>query len=343
MANSLGIAIIGCGWAGRTHADAFVDADVSVEWAIDTDGDRAVALANRFDTATASTDYDRALADPAVDAVDVCLPHHLHEEVTVAAARKGKHVLCEKPIADSLTAADNMIRAAEDQGVVLMIGENVHFDPTVKEIQKILETGVIGAPALAQVSRQANLEEDFLSRREWFLDEEAAGGGIMMSGGIHDIEMLRLILDAEPVSVYANRARQRFDEMDGDDTSVATLRFDDGTVAVLVESFTMKSLDTAAGGEVHTVRIDGDHGSISTTGDLIQLYSERQDVSWSDGPVDKRVSVPDEDPFKQQTVHFIDCVRTGRTPVTDGESQRELLRIVKTAYESMTVDEVISL
>jgi len=207
-----------------------------------------------------ATDYRKALDDPQVDAVDICLPHNLHAPIAMKAAEAGKHVLCEKPIAASLEEADRMIEAAEQAGVVLMIAENVRFNPLFHKIRDLLQDGVIGQPALIQMTRECYLTRSFLEDRRWFLDDKAAAGGIMMSGGIHDFETMRMLI-GEVESVQALRARQRFLEMEGDDTSVALVRFRDGTVGTLVESFVMKSLTTAAGPEVHTLRIDGDLGA----------------------------------------------------------------------------------
>ncbi|MGH2368497.1 MAG: Gfo/Idh/MocA family protein, partial [Chloroflexota bacterium] len=282
MDTPLGVAMIGCGWAGQRHAPAYALAGGQLRWAVDADRQRAEALTaalpeGRAGDVRIGTDYRPALDDPAVQSVDICLPHHLHAEVAIAAAQAGKHVLVEKPLAATLDEADQMIAAAERAGVLLMVAENVHFNPLYLRVRDLLRDGAIGRPALIQMTREAYLRESFLKERPWFLDAHAAAGGIMMSGGIHDFETMRLLI-GEVESVYALRARQRFHEMDGDDTSVALVRFRDGTAGTLVESFLMKSLVTASGPEVHTLRVDGDLGSLSVAdGTTIRLFSERPD------------------------------------------------------------------
>jgi predicted dehydrogenase len=287
-------------------------------------------------------DYRRALADAQVDAVAVCLPHNLHASVAVEAAQAGKHVLCEKPIAATLVEADRMIAAAERAAVTLMVAENVRFDPLLLKVQTLLKEGATGQPALVQVTQECYLRRSFLEERRWFLDRAAAAGGIMMSGGVHDFEKLRMLM-GEIEGVQALRARQRFLEMEGDDTSVALVRFQSGAVGTLVESFLMKSLVTASGPEVHTLRIDGDLGSMSVRdGQTIHLFSERPDLLPGGELVQHDIHVPERDTFALEVEHFIQCVRTGVEPITSGRSQRRPLELVLAAYRSMETGQPVA-
>jgi predicted dehydrogenase len=157
----------------------------------------------------------------------------------------------------------------------------------------------------------------------------------MMSGGIHDFETMRMLI-GEMESIQALRARQRFTEMEGDDTSTAMLRFTDGTVGMLVESFIMKSLTTASGPEVHTLRIDGDLGSLSTSdGQTITVFSEREDYLPGGQLREHRIHVPSQNSFQLQIAHFLESIRTDTEPITSGRSQRRALEIVLAAYRSM--------
>jgi predicted dehydrogenase len=116
------VAIIGCGWAGVRHAAAYAQCGAQVTWAVDTDPARASRVQANFPAARVADDYTLALADPVLKAVDICLPHHLHAPVALAAAQAGKHILVEKPLAASLDEADQMIAAADQAGVILMGG-----------------------------------------------------------------------------------------------------------------------------------------------------------------------------------------------------------------------------
>jgi predicted dehydrogenase len=338
MTQPLHIAIIGCGWAGVRHARAFDQCGAVVRWAVDLDLTRAQALADALASQQGvrlTADYREALDDPAVDAVDVCLPHNLHAPVAIDAARAGKHVLCEKPIADTLAAADRMIASADTAGVTLMIAENERFNPLYRKVRELLDRGTIGTPALVQRTRECYLTRSFVEDRPWFLDAKAAAGGMMMAGGVHDFETTRMLVgDVE--SVYALRAPQRFLELEGDDTSVAIVRFQSGAVGTFVLSFVMKSLTTAAGPEVHTLRIDGDLGSLSVRdGQTIHLFAEQGESFLGERLVQHDIVVPPQDTFLLEVAHFIHCVQTSEEPLTSGRTQRRPLELVLAAYRSM--------
>jgi predicted dehydrogenase len=333
------VALIGCGWAGLRHARAYLQAGAELRWLLDTDLGRAEGLRRELGAAAAAsrvgTDYREALLDPDVDAADICLPHDLHATVTIEAAAAGKHILCEKPLAATLEEADRMIAAADAAGVVLMVAENVRFDPVYVRVGELLRAGTIGKPALVQRARECYLRASFLTERPWFLNARAAAGGIMMSGGVHDFELMRMLI-GEVASVHALRAPQRFLEMEGDDTSVALIRFRDGAVGTLVESFLMKSLATAAGPEVHTLRIDGDLGSLMVGEDRrIRFYSELPEYQPGGQLTAHELHVPEADTFALEIAHFLEAIATGAEPLTSGRSQRIPLACVLAAYRSM--------
>jgi UDP-N-acetylglucosamine 3-dehydrogenase len=165
----------------------------------------------------------------------------------------------------------------------------------------------------------------------------------MMSGGVHDFEMLRMLF-GEVASVYALRAPQRFGEMEGDDTSVALVRFRGGVVATLVESFVMKSLTTAGGQEVHSLRVDGDLGCLAVPdGRTILLVSERPEYLPGGVLAQHDLLVPPADTFSAEIAHFLECIRTGREPITSGRTQRHPLAAVIAAYQSMESGQPVAL
>ena len=131
------VGIIGCGWAGARHARAFANQGVAIAWAVDLHAARAQAVANLQAGARASVDYREALDDPDLDAVDICLPHHLHARVSIEAIARGKHVLCEKPLAATLQEADGMITAAKKACVTLMVAENEVFSPLYRRVPRL--------------------------------------------------------------------------------------------------------------------------------------------------------------------------------------------------------------
>lgn len=338
MKKPMSVGIIGCGWAGVRHAKAFIKQGTPVAWAVDVSSSRAKAVASLAPDVHVSSDYREALHDPDLSAVDICLPHNLHARLTIEAVKRGKHVLCEKPLAVSLAEADRMIAATEKAGVILMVAENEVFSPLYIRIRDLVNSGAIGKPALVQMTRGCYLEQSFKKERPWFLDQKAVGGGMMMSGGVHDFEKLRMIV-GEVASVYARRAPQRFTDMQGDDTSVAMLRFVDGAVGIMVQSYLMKNALTASGIEEHTMRIEGERGSIraaGTNGGRIVLFRDSlRDPLLARVPFETEIIVPEVDTFDLEVGHFVECVLTGKEPITTGKRMRKPLELVLAAYKSM--------
>lgn len=327
------VALVGCGWAGERHARAFRSIGVRVAWVVDPTEARRLALAEATGARPAA-DPEAAIADPTVEAAVLCLPHRLHAPEAVRWLEAGRHVLCEKPLATTLTEADAMIAAADRAGRVLMVAENVWFDPALLRIRELLRSGAIGAVSLVQISRDVWTTDDDLQARPWYGAGTAEGGGIMMAGGIHDIEKARL-LAGEVAGVCAVRAPQRLVAMQADDTSVAVLRFASGAVGVLVESFSARIPATSAGGELHRLRLDGAAGSIlHDGGGPITLFTI--DGNRRESAREQTISVEPVDTFRDEAEHFARCVATGEEPLTSGRSQRRALELVVEAHRSMS-------
>lgn len=326
------VAVVGCGTISEFHLQAFSHFGVPVAWAVDTSSERREAAGSRFG-ARASAHIEDALADAEVDAVDLCLPHYLHAPMAIRALEAGKHVLCEKPLAISLEEADKMIEAADHAGKVLMVGENIRYDSAFLKIRDLLEEGAIGEVSLAQITRDVWMTEQDLQERPWFQREGTAGGGIMMSGGVHDLEKARMLF-GEISHISAVRAPQRQWGMEGDDTSVAMVRFTSGAVGTIVESYSAITPVTDKGGELHTLRIDGSLGTITYRGGgVVHLFSSPQRARGSS--IQETIDAGQNDTFQAEIGHFLHCVKNGQEPITSARSQRRPLELVLAAYQSM--------
>src|SRR5512132_3830338 len=144
-AGPLGLALVGCGRFATFHARAARRLGGAVRIAFASrDPGRAEAYRRRFGGFAAFGSYEAAAADPRVDALIVCTPHHLHEAHARLAAEHGKAVLLEKPIARTLPEADAILGAARSAGVVLMVAENAHFVPAFAATRAYVRAGAIG-------------------------------------------------------------------------------------------------------------------------------------------------------------------------------------------------------
>jgi len=233
MARRLRMALVGCGAISRVHLPAIREGapEIEVTAAIDPDPTRAQAIALETG-ARVFTSLADGLADGDFEAVDLMLPHHLHEEVAVAAFAAGKHVLLEKPMATTLPACERILAAARRAGTVFMVAENAQYWPEISLAKQLLDGDAIGAVLTARASFAIPpLPEYYLGEGAWRLDEEIAGGGITVDTGSHWIRPLRMWLGEvdEVVGAIAHPWRA----MAGESLVRALLRFESGVVASL--------------------------------------------------------------------------------------------------------------
>src|SRR5258708_2872863 len=131
----LKVGLIGCGDIARAHANAWLTLGnkVTITAVSDVVENSAKAMGQRVGGADVFTDYRRLIETADVDAVDICLPHHLHRDAIVAGARGGKHVICEKPLCLTLDEAEEIGGAVRSAGVTMMCAHNQLFDPAVQK------------------------------------------------------------------------------------------------------------------------------------------------------------------------------------------------------------------
>lgn len=317
--------IIGSGWAGEQHARAMRALADRVELVAvaDVDVGRAAALVERWQALDWTGDYRELWNHHILDAVSICLPHHLHAPVAIAAAQEGMHILVEKPLATTLAEADAMIATADAAGVRLMVAENMRFDRTYQEVAALIQSGALGEVFLVRLSREHEMHA-YLRARPWFLQEES--GGILYSGGIHDFELLRM-LAGEIEHVYALQAPKALPEMRGDDTAVVLAGMRSGAVAVVTESFSLKTPEPGVQGSVH-----GSRGSLWFGGNRIRRYPPAGDAAPA---VAEEITVAPHDTFEAELAHFLDCLDDDREPITSARDQRKPLVAVLAAYASI--------
>lgn len=286
--------------------------------------DVAQERAREWGVPFATNNLIAALDRPGVQAVDICLPHTLHAEVAEMALVAGKHVLVEKPFATSIPEADAMIGAAARARRILMVAENVRYDATYLRMAELIFSGAIGAPFLCRISRDHQMH-DALRARPWFFTDPT--GGIMWSGGIHDIETVRMLMGDAPISeVYATATRKMLAEMATDDTSVGLFRMEGGGVAVLSESFSTH----APNGERIRVEVFGPDGSLMTEGDgTLTIVAP--------GGSTHTERIPHEETFTAEIRHFLDCIRAGDEPATAAWAMRPGLAAILAAQASIAV------
>ena len=197
------------------------------------DGDAARAVADRLAIPTAHGSYEALLADPGIDAVYIPLPNHLHAEWTIAAARAGKHVLCEKPLAMTADDAERMAAVARDAGVVLMEAFMYRLHPSWVAVRDLVASGRIGRLRAVQ-SWFSYYNDDPANIR----NVRAFGGGALYDIGCYNVNLSRLLFGGEPVRVAAAITR---DPTSGVDIVTSAILEFDGGVATFTCSTRMES------------------------------------------------------------------------------------------------------
>lgn len=176
---------------------------------------------------------DELVAHPDIDAVFIVSANALHCPETLAAAKAGKHVLVEKPMALNCGEAEMMIEACANHGVKLQVGHMVRLSPVVARIREIIASGALGSIAYA---RAEFMYDGRMSKRGWLLDRAVAGGGPVFDIGVHCLDTLRYVLQDEPVSAKGQLSPEP-SATATETTAELALRFSKGTVASVVCSY----------------------------------------------------------------------------------------------------------
>src|SRR5215472_3019402 len=194
----LGLCVVGCGEFARTFAQAMQSARDEIElFFASRDVQRARAYAQTFRGSGVFGSYEAAAADPRVEALYLCTPHHLHREHVAMAAQARKHILVEKPIARTLTEAQAMIAQAQEAGVTLMVAENYRFMAAVRQCKALIERGAVGALRMVQFQEEAPFRPT-----GWRNRRALNGGGVFIDSGIHKVDLL-LYLVGTLAQLYA--------------------------------------------------------------------------------------------------------------------------------------------
>ena len=312
--------IIGAGDIVRKRVAAAIrDAENSALVAIcRRDAALSEASARELGAAKWFSDWRELVASDAIDAVYVATPVYLHCEQTVAAAEAGKHVLCEKPMAMSVSQCEEMIAACETANVKLGVAYYRHFYPSIRRVREIIESGEIGKISLVRVDAFEPFDPSPEDPRAWLLDPTISGGGPMMDFGCHRIEILQnLFGEADGVvGAVSNDVFSRAVE----DTAVATIHFKTGATTVV-------SVTHATPEVVDRIEIIGTQGSIS----IPALNSPEVLVRTKQGERTES-HAPHRNLHQPLIEDFIAAVRDDRSPTVDGHAGKRVSVVLERIY-----------
>lgn len=268
--------------------------------------------------------FDRIRDNPEVDVVYVVLPNAMHAEYTVRAAKAGKHVLCEKPMAVSAAECEMMIAACKAAGRKLMIGYRCHFEPFNLDAMRLARSGAAGRP------RYVVSEHGFVQRdpSKWRLKKALSGGGSLMDMGVYSLQAARYMTGEEPTAVTARESTDRRDPRfrEVEDIIQWTLDFPSGAIGQCMSMYSANQ---------NHILLMGDQGRIEL--EPATRYDGNRMWTGKDGR-EEEITAPPPGPGKTQFAgqldHMAQCVLTGSEPIVSGEEGLRDLRIIEAIYRS---------
>lgn len=310
--------------------------DMEIVAVCDLNGERAEQVAKKHDVKHVYTDFNEMVKRDDIDAISVCTWNNAHAAATIAALQAGKHVLCEKPPAMTVAEAEAMRDAAKESGKTLMYGLVQRYRTEVQVLKEMMAAGKFGDIYFGKTS--------ILRRRGtplgWFTDPAKSGGGPVIDIGVHLIDVTRYLMGSpNPVRVSANvfnklgdyqtKGVSRWTAFDTDnlvfgveDMAGGVIHFDNGASMIFDVSWAANVKEIG----FHS-QVVGTKAGASV--DPFEIYSEDEGYLTDIKPVVNRTNS-----FENEVRHFLDCIKTGATPVSNAEEGIAIQKILNGIYDS---------
>ena len=323
----IGYAVIGLGQiAGHFLSGVQLTTNSRITALVSGHPEKAARIAAQYDVPTGSIynyeNFDEIARNPAVDAVYVALPNSMHAEYTIRAAKAGKHVLCEKPMATSVADCEAMIAACKAASVKLMIAYRCHYEPTNLKAIQIIRDGSLG--------KVQAIESSFgfdISPQQWRLSKKLAGGGPLYDVGIYSLNACRYLTGEEPehISAFASTIDRdgRFSEVE--ENVSWTMRFPSGIVA--------SCLTTYGANMPGYYRVYGSKGWLQV--DQAFVYEGlRLRAEWPGTTLDELNPAKDPSHFMAEAAHFSRDIQTNQEPRANGQEGLRDMQYIAQIYKS---------
>ena len=332
------LALIGAGaWSGAVGNAMMKSRKVRLATCFDVNPQKQRALSEKFDCRQEAS-YEDVLKRDDIDGVHLISPNAVHAEQAILAARHGKHVFVEKPMANTLADAKKMIAACQEANVVLMVGHHLRRLAGFRKLKALIADGAIGDPIQVEANFSQNLgfaltPDSF----RWRGDDSGCPAGALMTLGIHHADLLNYLLGPiETVFAYFNKL---YIEAPVEDVTTTIFQFKSGVLGYLGSNY--------ASPKACWVYVYGTEANLLCTVTLQQLPFEAYLLRWQKIDQDTRLQIfrkgrtGGEDialntgnPILEEIDEFADCIRTGKKPETDGHGALQALALVRAAIKS---------
>lgn len=331
------VAIVGAGnIAQSAHLPAYqLRNDIEITGIADLNLARAEEAAKKFGIPKAFSSIEEMLEKVECDYVDVCVWNRSHAPCVIAAAKAGKHILCEKPMADTLENALKMKKAVEEAGVIFMLAVPTRYSSEAQYARELLDTGKLGDVYFAKTAYTRRRGTPF----GWFTDTEKSGGGPVIDIGVHCIDRTWYLMgNPKPVRISAatsyaignfdTKGVDRWTALDSDltafnteDSASGIIHFENGASMLFEVSWAQNGP-----GESFT-QVFGSKAGFKL--DPLTVYGEELKYL-----TDNQPSLPKVNLFSAEIEHFLTCLRTGLKPISDLEQAVNMQRILQGIYDS---------
>jgi predicted dehydrogenase len=343
------VVLLGTGFIADIHLESYrrFVPEAEVVAVFSRNAETAETFAKAHGVPRWSANLDEVIGQTDCDVVDVCLPNQLHHRAVMTAARAGRHVVVEKPLALTLEQADEMITACRRANVKLMYAEELCFAPKYERARTLVQEGAIGA-----IYQMRQCEKHSGPHSAWFYDIEQSGGGVLMDMGCHGLAWFRWMLGGRPraLSVYAHLQGNLIHggrPTRGEENSVSIVEFEGGAIGVAENSWAKHGgMDDRAevygtGGVIYADLFQGNAAlTYSQQGYGYAMEKAGSTQGWTFTIVEEAFNQG----YPQELRHFIvDCVRNGQEPLVTGDDGRAVLEMLYAAYRSARTGQKVQL
>lgn len=322
-------AIIGCGLISKNHLKALEQVDAAEIYAVcDIDPDKALTAARAYDVPVIYQDYHELLADPEVDTVHICTPHHLHCQMSIDSFAAGKHVLCEKPMALSVEDAKRMLAARDRAGKQLAVCFQNRYNEASIYLKELVASGKLGILLGARGQVTWNRKPEYYSESCWRGRWSTEGGGVLINQAIHTFDLLQW-LTCEIKTVEASISTKRLKEtIEVEDTADVLM---EGTGGQRVLFYASNCYVKNAPVEMELI---GTKGSVKLVGNKVftELGEMVESHDYSSGAVHGKDYWGSGHGFLIQD--FYHCIESGRAFPVSGEEAMVSVKLLEAVYAS---------
>ena len=312
---TVNVGVIGVGAMGENHVRVYHKMEEANLMGVSDVSERALKKIEKKYGAKGYTDYCELLANPEIEVVSVCVPTTFHHDVVMEAIKHKKHVLVEKPIAFTLTEAEEMIAAAKEAGVILATGHVERFNPAVQKAKELIEDGVIGDIVSA------------FAKRVGPLPPRIKDVGVSIDLAIHDLDIMNYLFEEEITQVYGTM-NSSFDDSEFEDHAEIMVSFDNESTGIIEVNWLTpyKRRELELTGTAGIISVDYIQQSIEVFGKFAQ-----------------DIEIVHEEPLKGELKSFLNSVVEEKEPVITGEDGLKALKMVIAANKSSKEHRPVSL